>query len=101
VGSNPSGTIATMMPMAKMKPSRKETPIRRLTAKKVGPTAAARTPIRLAQICHLLAQGKDRRSLGLGQVRDLAEFSSMPVAKTSVLASPDTIEVRAIKILWA
>ena len=47
VGSRPSGTIATMMPMAKMKDSQKETPIaHQLTAKNNRPMESARMMIK-------------------------------------------------------
>ena len=74
VGSRPSGTIATMMPMAKMKAFQNGTPAKRPTAKKSSPIATATIPITRREVRDLRPQRRDDVADRLREVRDPSEL---------------------------
>ena len=61
VGSSPSGTMATMMPIAKMKAFQNGTPLNRPTPKKSTPISTARIPIHRLR-CSISARKGDTAS---------------------------------------
>ena len=99
VGSSPSGTIATMMPIAKMKSFQNGTPTIQPIAKndqlRSGPPA-----VRSSGSSRAISVLSGETALPAVCVSRaiLPNSVCMPVAKTTALAWPDTIEVPASRM---
>ena len=78
VGSRPSGTMATMMPIAKMKASQNGTPRKPTDGKEDHPDQHREDADPSTQMLDLLAQRGDRAGGGSGEARDLAELGLHP-----------------------
>jgi hypothetical protein len=86
VGSRPSGTIATMMPIAKMKASQNGTPLNRPTVKKSTPISTERMPIHRLRCSISLRSGETVPSVLPVRRAILPNSVCIPVAKTTALA---------------
>ncbi len=102
VGSNPSGTMATMSPMAKMKSSQGGTPRTQPIAKNTSPIRIARIAIHRLRWAISRRKGETPTRLVWARCAILPNSVCMPVAKTTALASPETIEVPVSRmfLLW-
>ena len=99
VGSSPSGTFATMMPMAKMKFSQNDSPIARPMKKKITPSASASpATMRLTRTISICS-GEIVSAVAWVSCAIFPNAECEPVAKTSAFASPETSEVPARSVL--
>ena len=101
VGRNPSGTKATMMPMAKVKFAQKESPMNRPTMKKTSPTSTAISPILRVVLAISFWSGEGEGRAVWVRWAILLNSVWVPVAKTAAFASPETTEVPASSTLSA
>ena len=95
VGSRPSGTIATMMPMAKMNAFQNGTPAKRPTAKKSRPIPTATIPITRLRCAISVRSGETTSPAVCVRWAILPNSVCMPVAKTTARAWPETSEAPA------
>ena len=95
VGSSPSGTMATMMPIAKMKAFQNGMPIIQPSEKNERPISTARIAIRRLKCAISLRSGETSSPAVCVRCAILPNSVCIPVAKTTALACPDTIDVPA------
>ena len=95
VGSSPSGTMATMMPIAKMKAFQKGMPIIRPSEKNETPISTARIAVKRLKCAISFRSGETSSAAVCVRCAILPISVCMPVAKTTALACPDTIDVPA------
>ena len=95
VGRSPSGTMATMMPIAKMKAFQKGMPISQPSEKKDRPISTARIAVRRLRCAISVRSGETSSAAVCVRCAILPNSVCIPVAKTTALACPDTIDVPA------
>ena len=101
VGSKPSGTLATMMPMAKMKFSQNGSPMNRPTAKNTTPSATDSIATRRDSRAISRCSGDCGSRPVWVRWAILPNSVCMPVANTRPLPLPETIDVPASSTLRA
>jgi len=101
VGSRPSGTIATMMPIAKITAFQTGTPLSRPTPKNSRPIATARIPIHRLRYSTSTRSGETAARGACARNAIFPNSVCIPVANTTARARPDTRDVPASTTLFA
>ena len=99
VGSSPSGTLATMMPMAKTKFVHRGTPSASPVANTSTPATAASTAMTRLSHVSSCCSGDGTSSATCARRAILPNSVRIPVASTSARALPDTTVVPASRLL--